>query len=152
MNNKMLFALVGTLAFVAQPAFAKEFIVEMKNAGDKTMVSVKPVFVPDYVDAKVGDTVRFVPTDKGHNAAPIAGMVPDGLTLADGAISKEYVLKLTKPGLYGIKCTPHFGMGMVALVKAGPGKPANAATAAAAAEKIPPLAKRLMLPLLARTN
>lgn len=31
---------------------------------------------------------------------------------------------MTEPGLYGVKCTPHFAMGMVALVQVGDA-PAN---------------------------
>ena len=117
--------------------------------GGKDMVRVQPVFEPEYVNAKVGDVVRFVPTDKGHDTVPIPGMAPAGLNLPPGAMSKEYVLKLGKPGLYGVKCTPHFGLGMVALVKAGPGQAPNAAAATAAAAKLPPLAKKKMAALIA---
>ena len=34
-------------------------------------------------------------------------------------IGKDYVLTLTAEGLYGVKCTPHYVMGMVALIQAG---------------------------------
>ena len=36
-------------------------------------------------------------------------------------------MTLTQEGVYGVKCTPHYGMGMVALIIAG--QPANAADA-----------------------
>lgn len=144
-----MMALTGVAMFVASaPALADEHVISMKNQGaDGAMV-----FEPAYVSAKVGDTVRFVPTDKSHNAAPIDGMIPSGLKLPAGAINAEYVVKLTKPGLYGIKCTPHYGMGMVALIKAGTGKAPNAAQANAAAAKIPPLAAKRLKPLLAKAN
>lgn len=60
------------------------------------------MFEPAFVQAVVGDTIHFVPTDKGHNAEPIQGMFPDGVPTARGAINREYVLVVSKPGLYGI--------------------------------------------------
>ena len=34
-------------------------------------------------------------------------------------MNKEFTLKVTKPGIYGIKCKPHYVMGMVGLVVVG---------------------------------
>lgn len=145
-TNKLIVAMLGLAAMTA-PAAAKEYVIQMKNGSGPEMVSTEPVFDPPFVQAEVGDTVRFVPTNFGHNAAPIAGMVPAGLDLKPGAINKEYILKLTKPGFYGIECTPHYSMGMVALIKAGKGKAPNAAAAMKA--KMPPLAAKRMKPLFA---
>lgn len=36
-----------------------------------------------------------------------------------GAMGKEVVVTFTEPGAYGIKCAPHLGMGMVAMVVVG---------------------------------
>ena len=128
---------------MAAPASARDIIVQMKTQGAGGMM----VFEPSYVAAAVGDKVHFVPTDPGHNAGPIAGMAPAGTDMTPGAMSKEYVLTLGKPGFYGIKCTPHYVMGMVALIKAGKGAAPNAA--AAAAVTLPPLAAKRMAPMLA---
>jgi pseudoazurin len=128
---------------MAAPASAKDIVVKMKNQGAGGLM----VFEPAFVSAAVGDKVHFVPTDMGHNAGPIAGMVPEGTDMTPGAMNKEYVLTVAKPGLYGIKCMPHFTMGMVALVKAGRGPAPNAAAAAEA--PLPPLAAKRMAPLLA---
>ena len=136
---------VGT-CLIAAPAMARDIIVQMKTQGAGGMM----VFEPSYVSATVGDKVHFVPTDPGHNAGPIAGMVPAGIDTTPGAMSKEYVLTVSRPGLYGIKCTPHYTMGMVALVKAGKGAAPNAAAAAAVA--LPPLAAKRMAPLLASAH
>ena len=130
-------------AMLAVPAAARDITVQMKNQGAAGMM----VFEPSFVQANVGDKVHFVPTDSGHNAEPITGMLPDGVSEPAGAMGKEYVLTISKPGLYGIKCKPHYSMGMVALVKAGKGTPANAA--AANAVKLPPLATKRMAPMLA---
>lgn len=152
MKLRSFVAVGGALCLVAQPALAKEYVVKMKNMGGKEMVRVQPVFEPAFIQAKVGDVVRFVPIDKGHDSVPIPGMVPDGLNLPPGAMSKEYVLRLSKPGVYGIKCTPHFGLGMVALVKAGTGPAPNAAAANAAVAKLPPLARKNLTALLAQAR
>jgi pseudoazurin len=133
----------AALALFAVPAAAKDVNVQMKNSGAAGMM----VFEPSYVSANVGDKVHFLPTDAGHNAEPITGMLPDGVTEPAGAMGKEYVLTLSKPGLYGIKCKPHYSMGMVALVKAGKGAAPNAA--AAEVVKLPPLATKRMAPMLA---
>jgi pseudoazurin len=45
----------------------------------------------------------------------------------------DYVLTLTAEGLYGIKCTPHYAMGMVALIQVG--APVNLEAAAAVVQK-----------------
>jgi len=145
--TRLVFGAVAALliggGLVAAPASAKDIVVKMKNQGPGGLM----VFEPAFVSAAVGDKVHFVSADMGHNAGPIAGMVPDGTDMAQGAMNKDYVLNVARPGLYGIKCMPHFAMGMVALVKAGKGPAPNAA--AAAAVSLPPLAAKRMAPLLA---
>lgn len=150
MYRKTLQLAFAMLCFASSPALAKEYVVQMKNQGaDGTMV-----FDPPYVSAKVGDVVRFVPTDLGHNAGPIPlkGLLPDGVALPVGSLNAEYSVRLAAPGLYAIRCTPHYSMGMVALIKAGSGPAANAAAFAAATAKLPPLAQRRMSTLLARAR
>jgi hypothetical protein len=46
-------------------------------------------------------------------------------------MGKEVSMTVTKPGLYGIKCMPHYTMGMVALVQQGKVTPAELAAAKA---------------------
>lgn len=134
------------LTIAGTPVCAAQIVVQMKNVD----ASGAMVFVPAYVQAAVGDTIHFVATDKGHNAQPIAGMIPTGATVPNGVMNKDYDLTVSKPGLYGIKCAPHFSMGMVALVKAGKGPAPNAA--AAASVSLPGLAKMRMAPMLAKAK
>lgn len=96
-------------------AHAEEFEVKMLNKGEKGGM----VFEPDLVLAVPGDTVRFLPTDKGHNAESINGMLPEGVEPFKSKINEEFVLTVDKDGLYGVKCTPHYGLGMVALIAVG---------------------------------
>lgn len=94
---------------------AAEHEVHMLNKGAAGAM----VFEPSFIQAAPGDTVRFIPTDKTHNAETIKGMIPDGATPFKGKINEEIVVTLDKEGVYGVKCTPHYGMGMVALVVVG---------------------------------
>jgi pseudoazurin len=82
------------------------------------------------VKAEVGDTIRFVPTDKGHNAESIKGMLPDGAEPFKGKFGKEVMITVEKEGVYGVKCSPHYSMGMVALIKVGEGSNTEKAAAA----------------------
>src|SRR5690606_6873071 len=70
---------------------------------------------PDLVRAEPGDTIKFVAVDKGHNAETVKGMLPEGVEGFKGKINEEVVFTVEAEGVYGIKCTPHYGMGMVAL-------------------------------------
>ena len=110
-------------------ANAENFEVLMLNKGAEGAM----VFEPAFVKAAVGDTITFISTDKGHNAEGIEGMLPEGAEPFKSAMGEDYVLTLTAEGLYGVKCTPHYTMGMVALIQAG--APANLDAAAAVTHK-----------------
>lgn len=96
-------------------ASAETFEVKMLNRGEKGPM----VFEPDFLEITAGDRVRFVPTHKSHNAATVEGMVPEGVEGFKSRISDEFETGFDKPGFYGIKCSPHYGMGMVMLIKVG---------------------------------
>jgi len=140
--------LIGAAALVAMasPAAAKDHIVQMKNTGAAGAM----VFEPALVRAKPGDRIRYVPTDPSHNAETIPTMLPAGVASSKGGMNKEFVLTVTKPGLYGIKCQPHYSMGMVGLVQVGNGPSPNLAQAKAA--KLPPFAAKRMNAMLAQAK
>lgn len=140
MKALTLTALAAIMA-LATPAYAANFEVHMLNKGaDGAMV-----FEPALTQIAVGDTVTFIPTDKGHNAETIKDILPEGAEAFKGAIGKEVAVTFTVPGVYGIKCTPHFAMGMVAAVVVG--DPVNLDAAEAA--KLPGKAKDRMTAALA---
>jgi pseudoazurin len=115
MRTIKILAAAALLAFAAAPAMAANFEVHMLNKGaDGAMV-----FEPALTKVAVGDTVTFIPTDKGHNAETLKEILPEGAETFKGAMGKEVVVTFTQPGAYGVKCAPHFGMGMVALVVVG---------------------------------
>jgi pseudoazurin len=128
MFSKLTIAAVVAM-LLASTAFAETFEVKMLNKGtDGAMV-----FEPAFIKAAVGDTVTFLSPDKGHNAESIKGMLPDGVEAFKSEMSKDFTLTLAAEGVYGIKCTPHYAMGMVALIQAG--APVNLNAAAAVVQK-----------------
>lgn len=128
----------------AGQACAAEQVVRMLNKGSQGMM----VFEPATAKLKPGDTVRFVPVDKGHNVESILDMLPPGATATKGGMGQEVVVKFAKPGTYGFKCAPHWGFGMAFVAKVGDGSP-NLTAAAAAAAKAPPMAKKRLVADLA---
>ncbi|MCC7321829.1 MAG: pseudoazurin [Rubellimicrobium sp.] len=110
-------ALALIAAAAAGPALAAEHEVQMLNRGEAGPM----VFEPAFVQAEPGDVIRFVPVDRGHNVESIEGLLPEGVDAFKGDIDAPYELTVTEEGVYGVKCTPHFGMGMVMLIEVGEG-------------------------------
>lgn len=92
--------------------------IRMLNKSE-TDSKMKMVFDPSYLSAALGDCISFIPTSKGHNAETIKGMIPQGSKKFKSKINKEFTVKLEIEGLYGIKCKPHYQMGMIALIQVG---------------------------------
>jgi pseudoazurin len=100
---------------MAGAAGAAEIEVKMLNKGAEGAM----VFEPALVKIAPGDTVKFLATDKGHNAEIIETMLPDGGKGFVGKINEELAITFEKPGVYGYKCKPHYGMGMVGIIVVG---------------------------------
>ena len=116
-------SIVGAAAVImalALPAAAADFEVHMLNKGEAGAM----VFEPAFVKVAPGDTVTFIPTDKGHDVETIKGMIPEGAEAFKSKMNETYKVTFDKEGAYGLKCAPHVGMGMVAVVVVGDA-PAN---------------------------
>jgi pseudoazurin len=113
-------AVALTLAATPQLASAGEHIIEMRNQDN---AGNRMAFEPGFLKVDVGDTVKFVPTDKGHNVESILDVWPEGVPPIRSPFSREVVFTPEKDGLYVFKCMPHYGMGMIVLVQVG--KPVN---------------------------
>lgn len=120
-RREVMLGAVGAMALAALPAraAATDHQVMMLNKGKKGAM----VYEPDFIVAAPGDTVTFIPTDKSHNAESIKGMIPDDATAFKGKLNEQITVTVEKEGVYGVKCMPHYGMGMVALIVVG--KPVN---------------------------
>ena len=115
MKNMLLAVGIGFLTMVAAMVNAAEIEVKMLNKGGDGQ---KMVFEPALIRANVGDTITFLPTDKGHMAASMKGMMADGGKFK-GKTNKPVSYVVTAEGLYGVKCTPHMANGMVAIIAVG---------------------------------
>lgn len=136
-------AVAAVLAALTGTASAADFEVRMLNKGaDGAMV-----FEPALVKINPGDSVTFVPTDKGHNVETIKDMIPDGATAFKSKMNETYKVTFDVPGVYGVKCAPHVGMGMVAAVVVGDA-PANVEKVKAV--KLPKKARERLDAALAR--
>lgn len=94
---------------------SKEVVIDMLNKRDD---GAKMVFSQDIAKIDVGDTIKFVPTNKGHNVEFVGG--PEGFQLPKkSGLNKEVTITFDKPGVYLYVCTPHKVMGMIALVVVG---------------------------------
>lgn len=112
---KCIVGAAATFISLALPAGAADFEVHMLNKGAEGAM----VFEPTFVKVAPGDTVTFIPTDKGHNVETIKGFIPEGAEAFKSKMNETYKVTFDKPGAYGVKCTPHVGMGMVGVVVVG---------------------------------
>jgi pseudoazurin len=115
-RNFLKLALVAAVVALAGAAQATEIEMKLLNKGSD---GVAMVFEPSFVKIAPGDTVRFVSTDKGHNAETIKGMLPEGAASFAGKSGEDVTVTFDKEGVYGVKCLPHYGMGMVAMIVVG---------------------------------
>ena len=112
----MKFFIISILSFlIGHSSFSGEHVIDMLNKRDD---GAKMVYSLDVANVAVGDTVKWVPTNKGHNVEFVAG--PDGAVLPKkSGLNKEVSMKFDVPGVYLYVCTPHKVMGMIALVVVG---------------------------------
>ena len=76
------------------------------------------VYSTEIVEIGIGQTVKWIPTDKGHNVEFVAG--PEGFEIPKKSKNgKEVEMQFDIPGVYYYWCTPHKGMGMIGLVVVG---------------------------------
>lgn len=108
-------AIFALSVLFSSATYAETIEIRMLNRGEHGSM----VYEPDYVALKPGDSLHFVSGNKSHNAASIDGMVPEGYPGFKGKIDEEITVTFDQPGFYGIKCSPHYGMGMVMVVKVG---------------------------------
>ena len=114
MRNSSI-ALLLTTALLCSSALAQTHEVKMLTRS----ATAGMVYEPDYLQIAPGDTVKFIPTQSGHNAATLPELLPEGAQPFAGKINQQIEQTFTVPGLYGIQCVPHLAMGMVMLIQVG---------------------------------
>ena len=109
----MRFLIICLSLLIASPAIASDVNVEMLN---RDADGNRMVYSQEIVEITVGSTVKWVPTDKGHNVEIIA--FPNDMKFKSKN-GKEASVTFETPGIYYYWCTPHKGMGMIGLVVVG---------------------------------
>ncbi|CAD7052417.1 pseudoazurin [Pseudorhizobium endolithicum] len=142
---KVLSTTLTALGMIAlgMPAFAADHEVKMVNKDSEGRAMQ---FEPAYLKIAPGDTVTFINVDKGHNSESVKGMIPEGAEAWKGKINEEIKVTFDVEGLYGYKCLPHQGMGMVGVIQVGED---TANLEQVTAVKLPGKAKTRMEELLA---
>jgi pseudoazurin len=98
------------------PAFAETIEIQLLNeneAGDRM------VFSQELIRAEVGDVIRFIATDRSHNAQSVKDAIPEGQEAFSGRMNQDVEYIVTETGLTAVVCQPHESMGMVALIVVG---------------------------------
>ena len=111
-SNMKYFALTAGL-LMSTPAFSADMKIEMLN---KDAEGNRQVYSEEVARIDVGDTITWVPTNKGHNIEMVAS--PNNMKLRSKN-NKEVQITFEEPGIYYYWCTPHKGMGMIGLVVVG---------------------------------
>ena len=109
----MRFLIICLSLLIASPAIASDVTVEMLN---KDADGNRMVYSQEIVEIAAGSTVKWVPTNKGHNVEIIASPNDMKFKSKNG---KEASITFETPGIYYYWCTPHKGMGMIGLVVVG---------------------------------
>ena len=104
--------LILTAALLATSAYAAEHEIKMLDIGsDKAPM----VFEPAVLKIAPGDTVTFIPTNKGHNVE--SKIVPEGAEAFKSELDEKYSVKLEKEGVYVYVCPPHSMMNMAGVIQ-----------------------------------
>jgi len=107
--------LAAALILEMSAAEAETFVGRMLNRDD----TGSTVFEPAFVWAQIGNTVVFLPNDKGHRVESIEAMLPEGVQAFGSGKNAEFSMRLNQEGICGMKCEPQNVMGIVAPIQAG---------------------------------
>ena len=86
----MKYFLISIITFmITFASFSKELVIDMLNKRDDGQ---KMVFSQDIAKVSAGDTIKWLPTDKGHNVEFVGA--PDGVDLpGKSGLNKEFSMK-----------------------------------------------------------
>ena len=105
---KTLFFIITVLT-VAEVVLAKTIQIEFTE-DDSYSIEV--------VRIDIGDTIEWLPKNKGHNVEFLIGPKMNSLPIKS-KIDERHSVVFTIPGVYLYGCTPHANMGMLGLIIVG---------------------------------
>ena len=98
------------LIFFSQNSFGANYQVTMN---DRDSAGNRLAFEKEILSISSGDSVTWLPVDKGHNIEMVAS--PINLKFSSFA-GEEVTLKFEDPGIYYYRCSPHKSAGMIGLI------------------------------------
>ena len=98
------------LIFFSQNSFGANYQVTMN---DRDSAGNRLAFEKEILSISSGDSVTWLPVDKGHNIEMVAS--PNNLKFSSSA-GEEVTLKFEDPGIYYYRCSPHKSAGMIGLI------------------------------------
>ena len=98
------------LIFFSQNSFGANYQVTMN---DRDSAGNRLAFDKEILSISSGDSVTWLPVDKGHNIEMVAS--PNNLKFSSSA-GEEVTLKFEDPGIYYYRCSPHKSAGMIGLI------------------------------------
>ncbi len=105
--------LLTGLCLLATLAQAAEHEVQMLSWGKGQPM----IFDPAVLQIEAGDTVTFIPVQKGHQVDSV--VIPEGAEKMYSEIDQRYSVTLHKTGIYLYTCIPHRTMNMSGLIQIG---------------------------------
>ena len=105
-----LFNFIGAFIILSSKLVLAENIKIEFTADDSYSIEVAKI--------GVGETIEWLPTNKGHNVEFLAGPNMD-LLPEKSDLDVSYSVTFALPGVYLYQCTPHGNMGMLGLIVVG---------------------------------
>ena len=106
---KLVNFIVAFMIFSSDLVFAENIKIEF-TADDSYSIEVAKI--------GVGETIEWLPTNKGHNVEFLAGPNMD-LLPEKSDLDVSHSVTFALPGVYLYQCTPHGNMGMLGLIVVG---------------------------------
>ena len=109
MYHRLKFFIIILSLVLAKTAFAKTIQIEFTE-DDSYSIEVAHI--------NIGDTIKWLPKNEGHNVEFFAGPDMNSLPLTS-EIDEIHSIVFKVPGVYLYGCTPHADMGMLGLIVVG---------------------------------
>ena len=109
MHHQLKFFIIILSLMLAKAAFAKTIQIEFTEDDSYSI---------DVAHINIGDTIKWLPKNEGHNVEFFAGPDMNSLPLTS-EIDEIHSIVFKVPGVYLYGCTPHADMGMLGLIVVG---------------------------------
>jgi len=109
MHHRLKFCIIILSLMLAKAAFAKTIQIEFTEDDSYSI---------DVAHINIGDTIKWLPKNEGHNVEFFAGPDMNSLPLTS-EIDEIHSIVFKVPGVYLYGCTPHADMGMLGLIVVG---------------------------------